>query len=531
MAKGQVIYDMTLSTKNFTKGMRTALQSSNELLKGTKALEKEMKSFEQTQEKLRKTNAAVIANTDKLANSKKKVANASKAESKALEAESKAELAANKVKTEAAKLNEIEAKTALLAAKEQTQQEKTTTQLAKTYNVFARSARAVNSVTTKEGSLLNPNSMMGWQNINMWLDQAISKMTDFAKQGIKMASDVRESTDALASLTGSTNSPLAQWVEANSKNMGLSKADLYKYTAQQSQIATGQGYDLKSSATQSMITSLLARGTDIGSRTNKDIAQVMNNLTGVIFAGQARQGYNMGIAVTVADMQDYMKKQGIQGNFKDMSKKDQSNLRYQKAMFDTQSMKNDFKNTQTSFENMMRIFQSKWQDFLLNIGQKLLPMATGFVSLMSKALPYVEAIGNTFATWGPLLLGALAVMKAMVATQMVLTTMKAVADIGGNPLKALGYMAAFGGVAALVSSIGLSSLGNSVDNGSSTVGDIDNSMISSDTSAFNGNVGAGVGKGKNNVTVHSKIYVSGRQAGKAIGNVKKGTKGNNVYYH
>ena len=530
MAKGQVIYDMTLSTKNFTKGMRTALQSSNELLKGTKALEKEMKSFEQTQEKLRKTNAAVIANTDKLANSKKKVANASKAESKALEAESKAELAANKAKTEAAKLNEIEAKTALLAAKEQTQQEKTTTQLAKTYNVFARSARLVNTAMSKENSMMNPSNMMVWQNMGVWVDKALSKMTDFAKQGIQLASSVRESSDALASLTGSTNSPLKKWVEANSNNMGLSKADLYKYTAQQSQIATGQGYDLKSGATQSMITSLLARGTDIGSRTNKDIAQVMNNLTGVIFAGQARQGYGMGIAVTVADMQDWMKKQGIQGNFKDMSKKDQSNLRYQKAMFDTRSMKNDFKNTQTSFENMMRIFQSRWQDFMLKIGQKLLPMATGFVALLSKSLPTVEQIGDAFSTWVPMLLGALAAMKAMVIAQSILTTLKMAGDMGVKPWMIFGGMAAIGGITAMLASGGLNNLGSNIDTEASNVNDIDNSMLSSDTSAYNGSTST-VNNSKAALQVHSTINVNGRQMGKAIGNVKKGTKGNNVYYH
>lgn len=221
------------------------------------------------------------------------------------------------------------------------------------------------------------------------------EFVDFAKQGIELASNLSEVQNVVDTTFGSDADTINTWAANAAASFGMSELAAKQYTGTLGAMLKSQG--ITSDSVVQLSTDLVGLAGDMASFYNLDIETAFEKIRSGI-SGETEPLKQLGINMSVANMEAYALAEGIEKPWRKMSQQEQTMLRYQYLLQQTADAQGDFAKTSDSYANQQRIMELTMQDLSAQLGEKLLPVALEITQLISSSAPSImdniEGIGD-----------------------------------------------------------------------------------------------------------------------------------------
>jgi len=226
---------------------------------------------------------------------------------------------------------------------------------------------------------------------------ATKKLVDFGKQAIEVASDLTEVQNVVDVTFGFMASEINEFASNATKQFGLSELSA-------KQFASTMGAMLKSSgitgeAVKDMSIELTKLAADMSSFYNLKPDEAFQKIRAGI-SGETEPLKQLGINMSVANMQAYALSQGIKKQWKEMTQAEQTLLRYNYLLSVTGDAQGDFARNSGSWANQVKLLKEQWQEFMSLIGKALIEILLPIVKLLNRGLELLiniaKAIGSIY---------------------------------------------------------------------------------------------------------------------------------------
>ncbi len=225
------------------------------------------------------------------------------------------------------------------------------------------------------------------------------EFVDFAKQGIELASDLSEVQNVVDTTFGSDADKINTWAKNAATSFGMSELAAKQYTGTLGAMLKSQG--ITSDSVVELSENLVGLAGDMASFYNLDIETAFEKIRSGI-SGETEPLKQLGINMSVTNMEAYALAEGIEKPWRKMSQQEQTMLRYQYLLQQTADAQGDFAKTSDSYANQQRIMDLTIQNLSAELGEKLLPVALELTQLISSSAPSImdniEGIGDVVVT-------------------------------------------------------------------------------------------------------------------------------------
>lgn len=288
--------------------------------------------------------------------------------------------------------------------------------------------------------------------------------------GVKLASDLKEVQNVVDTAFGDSAKEVDKWAQTAIESYGLSELSAKQFAGTMRAMLGSMG--LASGEADNMAMSLASLSGDMASFYNLDPTEAFEKLRAGI-SGETEPLKQLGINMSVANLEAYALSQGIETAYKEMSAAEQATLRYNYIMEVTKNAQGDFAKTNDGFANSMRVVKEQLKSVAAQFGAILLPylekglgkirewltviqnltpemqkkilLIAGIAAAIGPLLLAISkmlAFGSSFMAWGKGITSSLMAVKA--GTAGVGSIMTAVFGPGGV------IIAVIAGIAALV---------------------------------------------------------------------------------
>lgn len=220
-------------------------------------------------------------------------------------------------------------------------------------------------------------------------------LKDFATESVGLASDLQEVQNVVDVTFGNDAKTIETWSKKANKQFGLTELQAKKYTSTLGAMMKSSG--LTGKAVTSMSTDLAGLTADMASFYNLDFETAFEKIRSGI-SGETEPLKQLGINMSVANLEAYALSQGIDTAYESMTQAEQVTLRYNYLMQATSDAQGDFARTSDSLANSQRLLSTNLDTLKANIGEALLPVinsAVGAVNDLFAALtPEVDITGT-----------------------------------------------------------------------------------------------------------------------------------------
>lgn len=220
-------------------------------------------------------------------------------------------------------------------------------------------------------------------------------LKDFATESVGLASDLQEVQNVVDVTFGSDAKTIETWSKKANKQFGLTELQAKKYTSTLGAMMKSSG--LTGKAVTSMSTDLAGLAADMASFYNLDFETAFEKIRSGI-SGETEPLKQLGINMSVANLEAYALSQGIDTAYESMTQAEQVTLRYNYLMQATADAQGDFARTSDSLANSQRLLSTNLDTLKANIGEALLPVlnsAVGAINDLFAALtPEVDITGT-----------------------------------------------------------------------------------------------------------------------------------------
>lgn len=221
----------------------------------------------------------------------------------------------------------------------------------------------------------------GFRAIGSAVGDMVRNMADFAKSGIAVASDLQEVQNVVDVTFGEQGAAVVEdFAKKAAGSFGMSELSAKKFTGTMG--AMLKSMNLDDAAVQDMSLALTGLAGDMASFYNLDAEEAFSKLRSGL-SGETEPLKQLGINMSVANLEAYALSQGINTAWKEMSAAEQATLRYQYIMQATADAQGDFARTSDSYANQQRILQLNMENLSASIGKKVLPIITQFSGLLN----------------------------------------------------------------------------------------------------------------------------------------------------
>lgn len=216
------------------------------------------------------------------------------------------------------------------------------------------------------------------------LKDAAGYAVDFAKKGIEVASDLDEVQNVVDVTFGAEGAAVIEdFANSAATSFGMSALSAKEFSGTMG--AMLKSMHLDDSDVLTMSQDLTALAGDLASFYNLDIDEAFSKLRSGL-SGETEALKQLGINMSVANMEAYALSQGITESWQDMDQASQAALRYSYLMSVTADAQGDFARTSDSYANQQRILELNMENLSSTLGQKLLPTVTRFTSALNGLL-------------------------------------------------------------------------------------------------------------------------------------------------
>ena len=248
--------------------------------------------------------------------------------------------------------------------------------------------KAISFGDVLKANILSDAIIGGFKALGSAIKSAVSGFASFAKEGINLASDLGEVQNVVDTTFGSSGAKeIETFAKSAATSFGMSELSAKQFTGTIGSMFKSMGVADKE--VLSMSTSITGLAGDMASFYNLDPQEAFDKLRSGI-SGETEPLKQLGINMSVANLEAYALSQGITTAYQKMSQAEQATLRYNYIMQATADAQGDFSKTSDSFANQQRILQLNIENLSASIGKKLLPTVNSFTTAINGLLS-----GNT----------------------------------------------------------------------------------------------------------------------------------------
>lgn len=223
----------------------------------------------------------------------------------------------------------------------------------------------------------------------------IGKMLlDIGKASVSAASDLAEVQNVVDVTFGDSAAKIESWSKTAGKQFGLTETQAKRFTSTLGAMMKSAG--MSSDKIVGMSTDLAGLAADMASFYNLDFETAFEKIRSGI-SGETEPLKQLGINMSVANLEAFALEKGIKKTFNSMSQGEQTMLRYQYLMQATADAQGDFARTADGFANASRRVETAMDTIKTKGGALLLNVVEPLVSGLADFLNMVTDEGMTTA--------------------------------------------------------------------------------------------------------------------------------------
>ena len=190
-------------------------------------------------------------------------------------------------------------------------------------------------------------------------------LLDFGKDALEAASDLAEVQNVVDVTFGDNASVIERWAKNASSQFGLTETQAKKFSSTMGAMLKSAG--LAGDQIVDVSTDLAGLAADMASFYNLDFDTAFQKIRSGI-SGETEPLKQLGINMSVANLNAYALQQGLSKTFEQMSQGEQTMLRYQYIMSATADAQGDFARTSDEFANSRRKLQTNVEQIKTLVG-------------------------------------------------------------------------------------------------------------------------------------------------------------------
>lgn len=208
-------------------------------------------------------------------------------------------------------------------------------------------------------------------------------LLDLGKDALNAASDLREVQNVVDVTFGENSNKIEKWAKNAGDQFGLAETQAKRFASTMGAMLKSAG--LAGDQIVDVSTDLAGLAADMASFYNLDFDEAFAKIRSGI-SGQTMPLKELGIDMSVATLNAFALKQGLEKTFNEMSQGEQVMLRYQYLMSATADAQGDFARTSDSYANAMRNLESKVEGLKTLLGGTFIGVVEGAVDGLTKFL-------------------------------------------------------------------------------------------------------------------------------------------------
>lgn len=212
------------------------------------------------------------------------------------------------------------------------------------------------------------------------------KALDTIKTGIDYASDLAEVQNVVDVTFGSATEAINSWSKECLAAYGMNEVSAKRYAGTIGAMLKSSG--LAGDASVDMSKDMVGLAGDMASFYNLDLETAFEKIRSGI-SGETEPLKQLGINMSVANLEAYALSRGITTAYNEMSQAEQVMLRYNYLMSTTADAQGDFARTQDSYANQTRLLSESWLEFTGIMAEQLLPVLTTIVSWLNNIVAFL----------------------------------------------------------------------------------------------------------------------------------------------
>ena len=215
-----------------------------------------------------------------------------------------------------------------------------------------------------------------------------SAIIKFGKEAIDAASDLQEVQNVVDTVFGDGAKQIDSWAQKAGEKFGLTETMAKRFTSTLGAMMKSSGLAGKEIVTMS--TDLAGLAADMASFYNLDFETAFEKIRSGI-SGETMPLKQLGINMSVANLEAFALAQGLNKTFSEMSQGEQTMLRYQYLMQATADAQGDFEKTSDGFANAQRRIQASLQSIETSIGNLLIEPFSNATAAVATFLSQIAA--------------------------------------------------------------------------------------------------------------------------------------------
>ena len=220
---------------------------------------------------------------------------------------------------------------------------------------------------------------------------AITKLIQFGKSAINLASDLQEAQNVVDVAFGSMSDKANAFAQSALKNYGLAELSAKKYSS--TFMSMAKGMELATDDATNMSLALTGLVGDVSSFYNIEQDLAATKLKG-IFTGESEALKDLGVVMTEANLEAYALAKGFNKSMSEMTQAEKVALRYQYVTEQLSLAQGDFARTSDGWANQIRVLKETFNSLSSIIGEFLIKGLAPFVQKLNDILQRLLAIAQ-----------------------------------------------------------------------------------------------------------------------------------------
>lgn len=215
------------------------------------------------------------------------------------------------------------------------------------------------------------------------------------KESINLASDLQEVQNVVDTVFKDSAQEINDFADNALEAYGLSELSAKKYASTMGAMLDSMQVDDDKMLTMSK--NLTALSGDMASLYNLSGDEAFNKIRAGI-SGEIEPLRQLGINMSIANLENYALTQGITKSYKAMTQAEQAILRYNYLMSVTTNSMKDFKRTEDSWANQTRVLSERINELKIVVGDLLINVLTPAVKVLNELISTALVFAQTLSS-------------------------------------------------------------------------------------------------------------------------------------
>lgn len=258
---------------------------------------------------------------------------------------------------------------------------------------------------------------------------AVGGLVKFGREAINLASDLQEVQNVVDVTFGAMAQDINNWSKSMLQGFGLSELSAKRYASTMGAMMKSSG--LAGAQMEGMSKKLTELSADMASFYNLSNDMAFEKIRSGI-SGETEPLKQLGVNMSVANMEAYAMSQGITKAWMSMTQAEQTLLRYNYLLSVTGDAQGDFARTSNSWANQVKLMGEQWRIFQGTMGAGFINILTPIVRGLNWIIAKLQIAAAYFKAFTELIFGNAASSGSAAATGAITDIGDAAAGAGGS---------------------------------------------------------------------------------------------------